>query len=58
MTYWVLISITPCPSINPIEFWYIFDLRSGWPDQVDILGGENRTVRFVIKYNTMGYMLM
>ena len=29
-------------SINPPEFWYISDLRSGWPDQVDILGGENR----------------
>ena len=29
-------------SINPIEFWYIFDLRSGWSDQVDILEGENR----------------
>ena len=27
-------------SFNPLEqFWHIFDLRSGWPDRVDILLG-------------------
>ena len=28
-------------SINPPAFWHIFKLRSGWPDQFHILGGES-----------------